>query len=354
MKRFEVIVDPNRKEAYRGELLVGLGDSRKRSEGIVLQHKTEPRWYPSLSQWVYENDFSGIDREKCCHRIYLEDFSVDTVVALWLFFKKVSGEPLPENIKVWIDYANRWEQGDTSTTGEPFHSYGCLQNALASALRENGATETLSKSLAFLEELVRQGCDPAVIPSGLNDDLYRLAIASLQKEYARYESLIGESEVETLCLPTADEKRRRRVSAIFIETAMVTSIQKVFLRNDRDHAPTGDGFTLIALYKPAAAGTGNDIVISVDPAKGVQLRELWQALEREEDRLWEGKRPHKNPRPIASYPDGNGPDEPWWDDRGNYTLIASPKRVGNEYGRRVDWPTVKRLINECYGDGKSC
>jgi hypothetical protein len=107
----------------------------------------------------------------------------------------------------------------------------------------------------------------------------------------------------------------------------------------------------MAVYNPRVVGTGNDIVISVDPLKRICLKALWYALEEEENRLWEGKRPNDTPRPLKSYPNKDGPNEPWWDDMGKYTLIAAPKMVGNQYGRRVNWKKVKELIKELYAKG---
>lgn len=150
-----------------------------------------------------------------------------------------------------------------------------------------------------------------------------------------------------LHIPEIADNNRLAVSGIFIETDMVTSIQKVFLRNDTK-SPTGDGYALMAVYNATAKGSGNDIVISVDPIKNIYLEALWKKLEREEDILWNGGRPKDFPRPLKSYPENNGPNQPWWDDLGSYTLIAAPKMVGDEYGRRVGWKRVKQLIKQLY------
>ena len=345
---FQVIIDPNKKRAGPGEVLVGLGNTKTDNEGIVLQHKTQRKRYPSLSQYVYETDFPDLEYPQCCQKIYVEDFSVDTVLSLWIFFRKVHNETFPKGSQKWLDYANRWEQGDTSTTGEAFHSYGCLQNALDRVLDGSPAETRLSRSLKFLEYLIRNNINPSAIPSDLDNDLYQMAFQALKKEYAQYEKLLESSEIATLWLPMKESEGRKKVSAIFIETTSINSILKVFLRNDKEHAPTHDGFTLMTVYNPHTIGSGNDIVVSVDPAKNVHLRDLWKALEREEERLWQGTRPHDNPRPLASYPEGDGPNEPWWDDMGNYTLVAAPKMIGDQYGRLVSWAKVKEIIYTLY------
>ena len=351
LKRLLVIFDPNKKIAQKGEVLVGLGNTQEKNDGIVLQHKTGKIRYDCLSQFVYETNFNILDPDTCCQQFYIEDLSVDTVLPIWLFLHKVHKEEIPENVNVWIDYSSRWEQGDTSTTGEAFESYGCLQNALVLSQRSSSPSEVLSSSLFFLDFLIGNDINPAAIPADLDDPNYALSFEALKREFQNYESIIDESETAVLQVPQKDSDTTQEVSAIFIQTEIVSSIQKVFLRNDKLLSPTKDGFALMAAYSPKAIGTGNDIVISVDPQKHIWLRELWLELEKEEDKLWSGARPDDSPRPLASYPDNNGPNEPWWDDMGNYTLIASPKKVGDEYGRRVSWETVKQIIKQLYAKG---
>ncbi len=346
-----VIFDPNKKIADKGEVLVGLGDTGRESKGIVLQHKTQAKRYASLSQYVAETDFDSLNAEKCCKHIYIEDFSVDTVVTIWIFLYKIHQKNIPENINTWIDYSKRWEKGDTSTTGKAFESYGCLQNALALSQRSLQSSDILSSSLSFLDSLLSQGISPSNIPASLSDSYYELAYQALEKEYQKYENIIRGSDIEVLFIPGKSSGKAKKISAIFIQAEIISSIQKVFLRNDSVNAPTKDGFGLMAVYNPQAEGTGNDIVISVDPLKEIYLKELWAALEEEENRLWQGKRSRDNPRPLKSYPDGDGPNEPWWDDMGNYTLIASPKRIGSELGRRVSWKTVREFTKYIYLKG---
>jgi len=349
LKNGTVYLDPNKKKADIGEVLVGLGNTQSENEGVVLQHKTEFVRYDSLSQYVYKKSFSNVDAENCCNAIYLEDFSVDTTLSLWIFMQKIYNKVLPDNLSIWVNYANRWEKGDTSSTGKPFESYGCLQNALALNSNTKTTTEILFSSLSFLDHLIKNSIDPACIPDTVETVQYLEANYRLKKEYEKYEGIVSKSETTILYIPGKDNESVK-VSAIFIETEIVSSIQKVFLRNDTN-SPTGDGYALMAVHNASAKGTGNDIVISVDPGKGIQMKVLWQALEKEEDKLWNGMRPKDNPRMLSSYPNNNGPNEPWWDDMGKYTLIAAPKMVANEYGRRVSWKTVKQLIKQLYAKG---
>jgi len=351
LEGLSVICDANKKEARSGEVLVGLGNSQVSNDGIVLQHKTAAERYDSLSRYVYAQSFD-IDARQL-HTLYIEDLSVDTVISIWIFLLKIKKISVPENILSWIDYASRWERGDTTTTGKPFESYGCLQNALVSCKASNALVGQLNESLSFLDYLVKHTIEPAKISKNITIMAYQKAYEALEEEYRHYESLLKESEIAVLDIPKSDGSGVLRVSAIFIEAAIITSVYKVFLRNDAKNSPTKDGFALMAVYNEEAAGTGNDIVISVDPNKNIHLKDLWLALEEEENRRWEGKRPTDTPRPLVSYPDNNGPNEPWWDDMGNHTLIAAPKMVGSHYGRRVDWHTAKRLIKQLYAKGEA-
>ena len=348
---YNVVFDANKKVANKGEVLVGLGNTQISNEGVVLQHKTALEHYDSLSRYVYTL-LVDLDAEQL-HTFYIEDLSVDTVISMWIFILKVKKLALPENIVSWIDYASRWERGDTTTTGKPFASYGCLQNALVSYFAKSESAVQLEESLSFLDYLVMHNIDPADIPKNLPEDFYQKAYKALEKEYDQYESLLRKSEITVLDIPKKNDSGVLRVSAIFIETDIVTSVYKVFLRNDVENSPTKDGFALMAVYNEEAAGTGNDIVISVDPNKNIHLKDLWVALEEKENKCWKGKRPMDSPRPLSSYPDNNGPNEPWWDDMGNYTLIAAPKMIGEQYGRCVDWHTVKTLIEQLYAKGET-
>ena len=348
LEGFRVVCDPNKKLAHSGEVLLGLGNTQSASEGLVLQHKMSGKKYSSLSQYVYELEVDSdlTEYDTLC----IEDFSVDTILSIWLFLNKKSQNLLPKNIDIWIKYASRWERGDTSTTGKPFESYGCLQNALVLFAKSVDAVTKLDKSLSFLDYLIKCNINPAHIPNNFKLALYDDAYKSLEQEYAYYETIVTQSKAKILYVPKSNSDKVKKVSAIFIETEIVSSIHKVFLRNDINSL-TRDGYALMAVYNASAKGTGNDIVISVDPGKGIHMKALWQALEKEEDELWKGMRPNDSPRPLSGYPDNNGPNEPWWDDMGHYTLIAAPKMIDNEYGRRVSWETVKQLINKLYTKG---
>lgn len=72
---------------------------------------------------------------------------------------------------------------------------------------------------------------------------------------------------------------------------------------------------------------------------------MWEAIEIAETKAWKGKRPKDNPRKLVS---PNIYNEPWWDDLGKYTLIAAPKKIGEEYGSKLKYEDIKEIILNTY------
>ena len=147
------------------------------------------------------------------------------------------------------------------------------------------------------------------------------------------------------------------IDAYLAEENTLSGNRKVFLRSDTDHTWLKNGFTLMAIHRPAAAGTGSGTVISVDPASGITLEELWWELEAMEEEAWRGRRPSDDPRQgIIGYPEG-GPNEPWYDggrsDRSRYTLLAEPKRLPDgSLGSRLGWDDVRQAVWRMYNPGR--
>ncbi len=133
------------------------------------------------------------------------------------------------------------------------------------------------------------------------------------------------------------------------EAAAPSGVKKVFIRSDTEHTTFGNGFALMGLYRPGLEGTGQDMTVSVDPRSGIALEALWRGLETQETERWGGRRPNANPRRIASYPDGAGFDQPWWDDQGRYTLLGAPKRTGDTGpGSMLSWTDVLETVWRSY------
>ena len=94
--------------------------------------------------------------------------------------------------------------------------------------------EKLSHSLSFLDYLIVHAIRPTDIPEISDFELYIRAKENLIKEYDKYASIVQNSEVITLCVPQINKEDCLKVSAVFIETNIISSIQKVFLRNDEE------------------------------------------------------------------------------------------------------------------------
>lgn len=186
------------------------------------------------------------------------------------------------------------------------------------------------------------------------------AISQFEYEHQQYRLALKHGVRCQLLVPLRAGGRRVLTDALILMEVEPSGILKIFARNDREHSWTKKGYGLLAIYRPSQAGTGNDMTISVDPDAGLTLKDLWSELERLENERWQGKRPSDAPRRITSYlaEGGQGlmpdaPNQPWWDDSGNYTLVGAPKAETLEGARspgtRLDWVSdVLGALWRCY------
>ena len=215
--------------------------------------------------------------------------------------------------------------------------------------------------LRYLLGLLALGVAPDRLPETLPLAEHHAARLYLRQEYQDYRHALTSAECLQLRVPLPGERRALLVDAYLATEVTLGGARKVFLRNDVEHPWFGQGFTLMALYRPHAEGSGNDITVSVDPGAGVYLRAIWQALERLEDERWGDDRPRDRPRDLESYKvetveaDGGkttryvGPNQPWYDEKGRYTLVGAPKRLDDgRLGSRVTWQDVREQLWACY------
>jgi hypothetical protein len=306
----KVIFDYSKKEAKENEILIGLGKCKK------CINKTPN--YPSCSLFLFFNPlkYNG-------EIIYIEDFSPDTIIPIYML---LYGE-IP---KKYIDYATQWEIGNSDNN--LFKSYGVLQNSLVNLL-EGDTTFKVKKSLEMLDFFVKNNYDLDNIPK--NDNyLYLQSLDYLNNEIKKFNKILKQSEIYNLYIDNTT------IKAIFLNNVNITPIIKLILRKE---------FDLIASFNEKFKGSGNDVVISVKPESGLNLKELWENLEKEETKKWNGKRPNDSPRKIVSTNQWN---EPWWDDMGKYTLIAAPKKIGDEFGSKLSYSEIKEIILKTYRERK--
>jgi len=302
----KVVFDYSKKEANDNEILIGLGNCSK------CINKTEK--FPSCALYLYNNPikYNG-------ETIYIEDFSPDTIIPIYMLLN----ENIPQK---YIDYATKWETGKSDT--DIFKSYGVLQNALINSL-EGDTTYKIEKSLEMLDFFIKNNFDLDNIPQN-NNELYLQAINYLNNEVKNYQKILENAKSYNLVI------NKVPVKAIFLDNVNITPFIKLLLRKE---------FDLITSFNEKFKGSGNDVVISVKPESGLNLKELWEKLEQEETKKWNGKRPSNKPRKIVSTDKWN---EPWWDDMGNYTLIAAPKKIDDEYGSKLSYNEIKQIILNTY------
>ena len=303
----KVIFDPNKKEAKEGEILIGLGSGKNSI------NKT-PK-FPSCTLFLYQNPIKYNDET-----IYIEDFSVDTIIPIYML---VYGN-IP---KKYIDYSTHWEKGEEDK--KILKSYGVLQGALISALEDLTSTEKVKKSLELLYFIVKNNYDLDDIPHNENP-LYLQAFNEVCKQIKNFKEVIKNADKYTLFIT-------KPIKVTFIENQSIIPIAKLLLRKQ---------FDLVASFNEKYKGSGNDVVISVSPKADFNLKKLWENLEKEETKKWNGKRPNDNPRKLIGVE--NIYNEPWWNDMGGYTLIASPKSVENQIGSKLSYDEIKEIILKTY------
>jgi hypothetical protein len=338
---------------------------------LVLSDETS--FFPVWSKWksVLADDVAPASFFQR-FTLVVEDASPDSCFALIVFLARMNGlapSAIPRHL---VEYITHWEQGDVSTTGDPFSSWAALHSALShsyvgveekpAATSASGADQEFSfrMSEAWLRclrldlDVLRSGCPPFALADYSGSTYLLEAKAFLGYEYQQYLQGLDHAIHLQLLLPMIGGGNRYKLVDAYLEEEFVPcgSI-KVFLRNDHEHTWLKDGFSLMAIHRQDLAGTGNDMVISVDPSAGVQLSTLWCELERLEDEAWAGTRPNDNPRiGILGYPGGQrpgvdggaSPNQPWYDG-GNYTLIAAPKsESGDLPGTRLGWMEVTEAI----------
>ncbi|MBL7635961.1 hypothetical protein [Atlantibacter hermannii] len=343
---------PSLRELPAGTLALGIGDAA--SPGIALNCKNGGQ-HRSLSAWLWAMDaserraLSDKARLQPITHIAIEDFSLDSCFA-WLLFSLFSHGEIHE-LDAWVRYIDQWEQG-FYLDGDNFgHSAACLHTVFAHARLHAAQTATHTydadllrhgfiRCLKLLTAFINHTLEPLQGIQSLPSAEYLAAQAALAYEYQLYQLAIERAVTCQLLVEQADSRRKMLVDALFLSEQHPSGLFKIFARNDRTHSWSKNGFTLLGIYRQQQAGTGNDMVISVDPTSGLSLKSLWQALEAEENRRWQGERPCDNPRPLYSYAGAlNAPDQPWWDDAGRYTLLGAPKFLGNTHvpGSKLDW-----------------
>jgi hypothetical protein len=320
-----------------------VGKPRARSASrFVAESPDLPAWKDALWPGGLDPDapFAG-------NTIVVEDASPDTCLALVVLALRLRGELVPAS---WIDYADRWERGDTTSIGAPEQSWGALHQALVHPLLGGpDVALALTTGCRFVGALLLGGVDPQSVPEGESldpdtDGHLRRARSHLRAERDLADRIGDVGEVLQLALEITESKRRRLVDAVVLTEEQLTSSLKSFLRRD-PKSPSGAGYAFLALHRPLGKGTGNDMTFSVDPHAGVWLRDAWEALELAEWRAWGTARPVDAPRRLASYGRADLPsgiaacNQPWYDGAPLYTVLGAPRALDSHrtLGSKLSW-----------------
>lgn len=362
--KFYYSLTANEKSTLKDCIIIGTGHADLHRNAIMLNNKAEKK--ESVSQLVYNASTKRVEEWKSVLRTMkepfyvLEDLSPDTCFSLLLFQLRVIEESSiyseDELLKEWVEYCNRWESGDMITTGVPFHSWGCLHNALSHHFFEGRREKVLDEAkfrlgflhcLQFLRTLLENEASPYHVPALPFSKEYQKAKNLIKQEHNQYKQSLKQAELLQLELPMNNSAKSLLVDAILSVDYRMLGAQKVFLRNDEEHAWMKAGFGLMAVHQPRAIGTGNDMVISVEPTLEINLEKLWFELEKLENEKWAGKRPSNFPR----YKDDSrtNANEPWYDENGRYTLIAAPRRINDSLlGTKLTWNDVMEALWRVY------
>ena len=295
----------------------------------------------------------------------VEDAAPDAVLAFLFWLAVMNGVVATEfrrpEITRWIEAVRRWELTGM-VAGNPHTSWAALLSALShSSFAPATPAENRSydfagawrEALHFTATLLLRDIAPDAVPELWELDAYRRAAALLRNEEQDYLRSLPRSTCLQLLAPVAGPEPRKDLLAdayLTVET-WPNGARKLFARLDRTHSHTGQGFAVMGVYRPdpRLEGSGDDMVVSVNPLTGINLQDLWLELERLENQRWEGHRPTENPRSIVSYPAGTGYTQPWWDDQGRYTLLGAPRRLPDErLGSRLTWPDVVDALWRVY------
>ncbi len=287
-------------------------------------------------------------------RIVAEDAGPDSIFSVLLLLGRAAGVDPEEFPHVWLDAVNRWERDGNSD--DPARSWCALESALVhqsfpmkTGLTEDAMREAWSNGLRFATDALSAG-GPETLPRDAISHEHARAAAALEQERQLYEEWLRRAQVVQLLLPLKDSiDRRLLVDALLIEEDQIAGAAKVFYRNDKVNSPLGQGFGLAANYRLNSTESKFDITISVDPRRGIGLKDLHKAIETAEDQKWSESgqsRPQTRPRYMDNVP--NIYDEPWYMNR-EHTLIGSPRRLqSGDSGSLLTWEEIREKLWSVY------
>lgn len=347
---WRIQADPVRLRAEQNQVLIGVGTWGTRDKpvhhlGVCLNNKglagcfggaEDPATVTELvldpppelaTHWQTAwGEGATLDRRLDELTLVVEDAAPDAVLAFLFWLAVTNGVVAAEfrrpEITRWIEAVRRWELTGM-VADNPHTSWAALLSALSHSYfapttpaenRPYDFAGAWREALHFTATLLLRDIAPDAVPELWELDAYRRAAALLRNEEQDYLRSLSRSTRLQLLVPVAGPEPRKDlvVDAYLTVETWPNGARKLFARLDRTHSHTGQGFAVMGVYRPdpRIEGSGDDMVVSVNPLTGINLQDLWLELERLENQRWEGQRPTENPRAIASYPAGTGYTQP--------------------------------------------
>ena len=353
--------------AQRNQIVLGSGDALDATlTGITINWKGTP--FQSNSEFIARIDEVTVsawhDRLADAAGLQsvavgVEDLAPDTCLSFIFLYARLNGADAADFPAQWVDYANRWEQGDVKTTGKPMESWGCLLSALGHSYWQRApaagdAQAPLNRvqlksgflaCVRFTLGLLLGGCQPERIAyaDAASLDEFHQARALVDYEQKVYLQALQHAELLQLLMPLRNSGRTALVDVFMVSDLALSGTIKSFIRNDSEHPWIGTGFPLMLLHRPSELGTGNDITISVDPSSRITLKPLHREIEALENERWHsaGKnRPNDRPR------HGYACNEPWYLEPTHESLIGAPHWLvkGEQHGSELAWDDVVSVL----------
>lgn len=309
-----------------------------------------------------------------------DDATPDRLLAFVILAIRLLSNQVPPELQPWIEAVSRHRR-DGNVTGDPMRNWCALQSAgshaiftrASSAQSGDGAPakedqwidpQSLSNAwtsgVQFLTDALRQGCLVDRLPESPSLHHQQAFQSALEREQDIYQAWLEHANIVQLRLPLLGHdgkpgERVRIADALIYEEEEEAGAAKLFYRKDTENSPMKRGFDVAVAYRPNAT-PGNRFTLSSDPDSGICLKPIYDAIESAESDAWKAAsvtRPSDAPRRLPGL-DPAVWNEPWYQDGGRYTLIASPR--GFETGQGLpeiasrgsflDWEDIQRIVWE--------
>jgi len=224
---------------------------------------------------------------------FVKDASPDSVLAGFLVMARDAQVDL-DGIEPWLQSVVSWDAGDMAP--EPAKNWPTLASCLAHLEFPVSLTQqpppvgdwtgqAWLKVLRFLVESIRDEHKPTDMPPMLSGEGAQ-AHSALRRLEQLYQDCLRHGTVMQLSVPLRGTAGKHlQVDALVYTEHEASDAMKILGRVDRTNPPAKRGFGLGISHRPGAEDW-NRFTIHADPSLGIDLTDLWQALERRETEEW--------------------------------------------------------------------